>query len=415
MRKIFVLFAVLLYVSGFKITISQENVKIMTYNLLNYPGTDTSGRNPHYRKIVRNANPDILVVQEITSQSGVNGFLSNVMNLSGSNYTAGTFIDGPDSDNGIFFKTGKFIFISNTPIHTALRDITEFKLVHVNYPADTLRIYSCHLKASSGSANEILRAAEVDSLRKVTNALPVGAPYLVVGDFNIYSANEQAYIKLKQVTGPIGHFIDPIPNMTGSWNNKDYAPYHTQSPRVRSFGGGATGGMDDRFDLMLMSPSIDTLGRIEYVSNSLTAYGNDGNHFNDSINQRPNTAVPDSIADAIHYASDHIPVFATYRFSSPNGIIPISNLIPGNFKLEQNYPNPFNPATKIKFSVPQSSFTALTVYDNIGRAVKQLVNENLAAGEYEVIFSAEKFSSGVYFYRLETEGIVLTRKMILVK
>jgi endonuclease/exonuclease/phosphatase family metal-dependent hydrolase len=197
--------------------VSQESVKIMTYNLLNYPGTDTTTRHPYYRTVIRNSNPDILVVQEMTSQSGMNGFLSNVMNAAGNTYSAGTFIDGPDSDNGIFFRTSKFIFITNTPIHTELRDISEFKVIHVNYPLDTLRIYSVHLKASPGSANEQQRAREVDSLRKVTNILPAGASYIVVGDCNIYGSTEPAYIKFLQVNiNNTGHFLDPIPNMTGS-------------------------------------------------------------------------------------------------------------------------------------------------------------------------------------------------------
>jgi endonuclease/exonuclease/phosphatase family metal-dependent hydrolase len=412
LKKIYIIL-LLISCSG---VFGQENVRIMTYNLLNYPDIDSAVRNPRFRTIIRNALPDILVVQEMTSLAGMNGFLSNVMNLSGTNYTMGTFIDGPDTDNGIFFKTGKFIFISNTVIKTLVRDINEFKIIHVNYPLDTLRIYSVHLKASTGGANEIERAAEVDSLRKRTNALPIGSSYIIAGDCNIYRSTEEAYIRLLQVNGNnTGHFIDPIPNMTGTWNNSAYAQYHTQSPRVRGFGGGATGGMDDRFDLMLYSPSINANGRIVYVQNSITAYGNDSNHFNDSINQRPNTAVSDSVADALHYASDHLPVYATFTFGNSIGIEPISNIIPDKFILEQNYPNPFNPVTRIRFSLPQSSLTMLTVYDNIGRSIGQLVNQRLNAGEYEVEFDASENSSGVYYYRIETEGYLLTRKMILVK
>jgi hypothetical protein len=83
---------------------------------------------------------------------------------------AGTFINGPDIDNAIFYKTDKFEFLSNIPIQTALRDISQFTLVH-NPTNDTLIIYAIHLKASEGSSNELQRAAEIDSLRKVTNSL----------------------------------------------------------------------------------------------------------------------------------------------------------------------------------------------------------------------------------------------------
>jgi endonuclease/exonuclease/phosphatase family metal-dependent hydrolase len=393
----------------------------MSYNLLNYPGTDAAIRNPYFRTVIRNSNPDILVVQEMQSQAGMNGFLSNVLNASGNNYSAGTFIDGPDTDNGIFFRTSKFIFISSTPIRTALRDISEFKVIHINYPADTLHIFSVHLKASEGTANENLRAAEADSLRKVTNALHPNALYIVLGDFNIYRSGEPAYIKLLEINqNNTGHFIDPIQGMAGTWNNPSYAVYHTQSPRVRAFGGGATGGMDDRFDMILMSPVISsTNGGIIFIPGSYTPYGNDGAHYNDSINRRPNNAVPDSVADALHYSSDHIPVFAMFRFGNTIGINITSNEIPNNFSLKQNYPNPFNPSTTIRFDIAPSGRARqsirLAVYDIIGNQVAVIVSEPLSPGSYEASWDASGFTSGVYFYRLETEYYSETRKMILIK
>ncbi len=393
---------------------SEDNVKIMTYNLLNYPDIDSVIRNPRFRMVIRNSAPDILVVQEMTSQAGMSGFLSNVMNAYGNVYSMGQFIDGTDTDNGIFFRTAKFQFISNTRIRTALRDINQFKIIHVDYPDDTLRIFSVHLKSSSGVTNENLRAAEVDSLRKFTNTLPPNSLYMVAGDFNIYGAYEPAYIKLMAATDA-GYFVDPIPNMTGVWNNPNYAQYHTQSPRVRGFGGGSGGGMDDRFDMILMAPAVFNNGRIAYVSNSLTAYGNDGNHYNDSINQRPNTAVPDSIADAIHYAADHIPVFATFKFGNPIGISGNNNEVPDSYKLGQNYPNPFNPVTKIDFSIPQNSHVSLNVYNTLGQVVKSYFNTNLLRGNHSVLVDASGLTSGVYFYTLIANDFIQTKKMILIK
>ena len=413
-RIIFVLFI------GLTFTVfSQENVKIMTYNLLNYPDVDSAIRNPNFRKVIRNSNPDILVVQEMTSLAGMNGFLSNVMNAYGNVYSMGTFIDGTDTDNGIFFRTSKFRFISNTRIRTSLRDINEFKIIHINYPADTLRIFSVHLKSSGGAVNENQRASEVDSLRKFTSTLPANSFYMVVGDFNIYGDYEPAYFKLRQVTNGNGHFTDAI-SMTGSWNQFQYRQYHTQSPRTRGFGGGSTGGMDDRFDMILMSPGIFNAGRIAYVPGTMTPYGNDGNHYNDSINRRPNTAVPDSVADAIHYASDHIPVIATFTFGNVIGISGNNQNIPDKFELSQNFPNPFNPSTKIKFEIPDSernnSFdTELIVYDMLGREVSVLVNTSLKAGKYEAVWNAANMPSGVYLYTLSAGEYRETKRMILLK
>ena len=132
---------------------SQEEYVIATYNLLNYPGSTSSIRNPYFRTIIENTEPDILVVQEMQSQSGVNEFLNNVLNVAASGYAAGTFINGADTDNAIFYKNDKFTFVSNSPIHTELRDINEFALV-CSLTSDTIRIYSLHLKASEGSSNE---------------------------------------------------------------------------------------------------------------------------------------------------------------------------------------------------------------------------------------------------------------------
>ena len=85
-------------------------------------------------------------MQEMLSQAGVNEFLTNVLIPINSTYTAGTFLDGPDTDNAIYFKSNLFTFISNTVIPTTLRDINEFKLVYTA-TGDTLRIYSVHLKS----------------------------------------------------------------------------------------------------------------------------------------------------------------------------------------------------------------------------------------------------------------------------
>lgn len=409
-RKIFKAALIYLLLAG----VSYAQVKIVSYNLLGYPGTDTTVRNPYFRTVISSLNPDILVVQEITSQSGIDGYLSNVMNVGRTDYSSGTFINGPDTDNGIYYKNTMFIFLGNKPIQTALRDINEFKLVHIQ-TRDTLRIYSVHLKASSGSANEILRAAEVDSLRKVTNALPPGSNFIVCGDFNIYGSNEPAYQKLLEITsGNDGKFNDPL-TLTGTWNNSAYAQYHTQSPRVRSFGGGATGGMDDRFDLMLYSNAVKNPGGITYVNNSMTAYGNDGNHFNDSINKMPNTAVSQAVANALHYTSDHLPVYSMYTFETVTSFASNASDVVKDFRLNQNYPNPWNPTTTISFQVPKTSFVTIKVFTITGKEVRTLVSREMNPGSYEVDFDGTTIPSGVYFYRMHAGDFTATRRMILVK
>jgi len=89
--------------------------------------------------------------------------------------------------------------------------------------------------------------------------------------------------------------------------------------------------------------------------------------------------------------------------------------IPAEITLRQNYPNPFNPNTTIEFSVKGLSHTTLTIYNLIGEEVAVLVNENLSTGSYRVDWNAAALPSGVYFYRLKTEGFIETKKMILIK
>jgi len=88
---------------------------------------------------------------------------------------------------------------------------------------------------------------------------------------------------------------------------------------------------------------------------------------------------------------------------------------PDKFEMKQNYPNPFNPATKINFDMKKSGFASLVVYDNTGREVQTLVNENLNVGSYSVDFNAGNLTSGVYFYTLTTSDFRETKKMTLVK
>ena len=84
--------------------------------------------------------------------------------------------------------------------------------------------------------------------------------------------------------------------------------------------------------------------------------------------------------------------------------------------MHQNYPNPFNPATKISFDLPQDSKVNLVVYDLLGRKVSRLVNNEFkVAGKYTYDFNGAPLSSGVYFYRIETEGFTNTKRMMLVK
>jgi hypothetical protein len=97
------------------------------------------------------------------------------------------------------------------------------------------------------------------------------------------------------------------------------------------------------------------------------------------------------------------------------GIKNISTEMPSSYSLQQNYPNPFNPTTNIRYQITNNSLVKLVVFDALGRKVETLVNEKQSAGTYEATFDGSYLTSGVYFYRLTTEGFSEMKKMILIK
>jgi len=99
-------------------------------------------------------------------------------------------------------------------------------------------------------------------------------------------------------------------------------------------------------------------------------------------------------------------------------LIGVNNLasgIPYLYELYQNYPNPFNPATNINFDLPQKSYVKLSIYDLTGKEVITLINEPKDPGKYSVSFNAENLSSGIYFYRLQTDKYSSVKKMVLIR
>jgi hypothetical protein len=86
-----------------------------------------------------------------------------------------------------------------------------------------------------------------------------------------------------------------------------------------------------------------------------------------------------------------------------------------NIELEQNYPNPFNNSTTISFHLPQKGSAKLAVYNAKGEMVKELLNNELSAGNHSMKFNADNLNSGVYFYRLSFGGEVMEKKLVLVK
>jgi hypothetical protein len=104
------------------------------------------------------------------------------------------------------------------------------------------------------------------------------------------------------------------------------------------------------------------------------------------------------------------------RLNQPTGVKEIVNTSIEDFELLQNYPNPFNPRTTISYSIPQSGFVELRIYNMLGREIQTVVNEFQQAGRYNFDFDANKLSNGVYYYQLKVGNHYSeTKKMLYIK
>ncbi len=312
---------ILLFIASFSPARSQDTLKVMYYNVLNFPGS-TGERVIDFRTINQYIRPDIILICELNNEAGAISLLQDGLNVFGTtHYQRAVFTDGPDSDNMLFYNSDKVGLYSQDTIGTDLRVISEYVLYNKNsnlpLTTDTtfLYFYVTHLKASTGSANEQQRLTEVVALQQHIDNLPDAKNIFFGGDFNFYSSSDPAYNYL--INSGVNSFIDPLP--AGNWHDGSaFIKYHTQSTRTAQFGGGASGGMDDRFDFILFNSDVnDGTKNVTYVPGSCIALGNDSLHFNKSLIDLPvNTIVPDSVVQALYYMSDHLPVLCKIKIGA---------------------------------------------------------------------------------------------------
>jgi endonuclease/exonuclease/phosphatase family metal-dependent hydrolase len=289
-------------------------LRIATYNILNY----SAGREALFRTVLEGFQPDVIVVEEILSQTAVDRFRDQVLDqVNPGEWEAASFVNGDDTDNALYWRTAKVDTAGHYVIGTALRDIDEWTIRPEGFSSSAadVRIYVVHLKASQGSDNETKRRLEVQQMRNRMETFPPGQSYLITGDFNIYRSSEPAYQDMTStLLGAAGVVQDPI-DREGNWHvNPSFADIHTQSPRTELFGGGANGGLDDRFDMILVGPAVQDGEGLDILDSTYTALGQDGLHFDGALNVAPFGTVVDSVLQVtLHDASDHLPVFADFQ------------------------------------------------------------------------------------------------------
>lgn len=144
--------------------------------------------------------------------------------------------------------------------------------------------------------------------------------------------------------------------------------------------------------------------KIGFVSGAGTTTEPRSYYFNDNISSLVNF-------NKLVYRLKQVDFNGSFEYSDEVEVI----VIPAEFTLSQNYPNPFNPSTRISYSLPVKSNVTLRVFDALGSEAAVLVNKEQEAGNYVIDFDAAGFTSGVYFYRIETSNFTSTKKMLLMK
>jgi hypothetical protein len=310
---------------------AQTTIRVMSYNLLNFPSPNPPGRVDTLAKILSYYQPNLFIVQELRSESGLFQINQKINSLGYGSFSYAPYMplmSDPFASQAqvqaLIYDRDLFSLKSQFPILTELRDINEYVL-YLNTPAlaagDTtfLYVYACHLKAATGSANETSRLNMVNEWKEhVADRVPADACVIFAGDFNVYRNTEPAYVALTDLESPLPLF--DVYESLGNWSNSAF-PHrwiYTQSTRVNQlFGDGAGGGLDDRFDFILFSnPMLDPDNYLHFVEGSYLSLGNNGTCYDqDILDCADDNDVPFSILRAIYFMSDHIPQVCELGFN----------------------------------------------------------------------------------------------------
>ncbi|MGB3607207.1 T9SS type A sorting domain-containing protein [Psychroserpens sp.] len=383
---------------------AQENLKLMFYNVLNYPLEDAvPNRLDDLQLVLDDYRPDLFMVCELNNENGANSIL-NVMQFLNPNYERAVFELNTSDDNLsdqndlqqlIFYDSSKFSLESQTIVTTIFRDFNHYQLTLNTVEQATnpisLDVIVCHLKASSGPDNEADRFQMVQDLTAYLDPFPVNSNIVLAGDFNMYTSQEAGFQELINTNNTI-IFEDPADRI-GDWHtNPDFIDVMTQSTRTQTGFGGSTGGFDDRFDFIMTSEFMANNTQLSYVSNSYDVYGNNENQdcFNRSINSNDCAGSDFSftIRDALHNFSDHLPVtleLQTNQVLSVNAFQTVKQIaIIGSNIVDDNL--------NISILNRLENGTSLMVFNNLGQLIKT-INVNNAL----VSIDTSNLNEGIYY------------------
>ena len=411
------------------VSYSQDTLTIMHYNILNY-GNNTGycsqennnidSKDEYIRTIFNHVKPDIFTVNEISNSQDIQSrMLDNNLNQDGlDKYEMANFIKIADSYivNQMYFNSSKLGLHSHSIAQSYIRDIDIYKLYYksndIEY-GDTAFI-TClvaHLKAGNSSENANKRSLMVSNTLDYLDDLALDDNYMFMGDFNTYKSSEAAYQLLINNQNNSVQFIDPI-DTPGNWNNNyDYRFVHTQSTHSSSNGCAASGGMDVRFDFILISENVrDGNKYVQYLNDSYVAIGQDGLHFNSSINSSPqNQSASEDVIEALYGNSDHLPVVVKVAVDKNPSFINHETVID-----ELIFNNPIINNLQIKITSADQHRMGISIYNMLGNVVFR-DDKFLISGEQIIKYSID-VPSGIYMVVFtEDTGMVTSKKLIVTR
>lgn len=393
---------------------SQENFKLMFYNLLNFPlETNVPNRIDYLEQTLNTYKPDIFMVCELNNVYGGNAILQVLQDRISEDYRSAVFTSNTSDDeignqndlqNLIFYDNSKFILESQHIVQTLYRDFNHYKLklnsVNQNSNPVYLNAIVCHLKASSGSNNENLRLQMVQDLTQYLSTFPSDSYVMLAGDFNVYSASEPAFLELIDPNNNIV-FVDPVDRM-GSWHtNVDYVDVFTQSTRTQSGLGGSTGGLDDRFDFILTSTNMLSNQDLYYVPNSYQAFGNNSNLncFNNEILDTAcaGTSFSLEVREALYYFSDHLPV--VMELETNEALLSIPTYQTESFQIMGT--NMVDTTLEVQIHNQSLSSNKLYIFNTLGQVVKSIP----LGTSNRLSIDVSGLKNGIYYIRMSNTNV----------
>jgi len=420
------LLLVLFIVLGAFTVRAQDTLTFLQYNLLNYgnftsycttTNNNVSRKNGYIGTIVHYVKPDIFTVNEITGARAYHkNLLDNALNTGGVNYYRMATSLSPDDAylvNMLYYNKNKLGLASHTIAQTDVRNVDVYKLYYKSAnlnQGDTTFIYCvvAHLKAGNSTSDAAKRAVMAKNTMDYIATHNPDNNYLLMGDFNLYTDQESAFQQFINYTIPAIRFSDPV-NQIGDWhNNQKYSLYHTQSTHT-SGGCAVGGGMDDRFDFILLSNNVKYGNKkVKYVSGSFHVVGQDGKHFNLAIDDSPtNTSVPANVLNALYNNSDHLPVTLKVAVDQPTGIPQFRSVIE-----QLSFTNPVKDVFNFRVSADRATSLQVEVFSLVGKKVMQR-QFSVYRGNSQKTMDISNLPKGLYILRFtETNGQSFSRKLL---